>query len=312
MGAALGIGLGETSWLRAAIEKEEMVKFIDYLCDRVVLLDGGMGTMLQAAGLKPGELPERWNVSHPDCIVAVHRAYYDAGSNVVLTNTFGANALKYSLDELEELVPAAVENARTARDTSVSDAPKFIALDLGPTGQLLEPYGDLEFEEAVQAFAPVVRLGAQSGIDLVVIETMMDAEETRAAIQAVKESCDLPFVVSNAYAEGGRTMMGSSPADMVRIAQESGACAVGANCSLGPVQLRPVAQEMIAASSLPVLCKPNAGLPRRENGQSVYDVTPEQFAQEAVALVEAGVRLIGGCCGTTPEYIAALSKRVSR
>lgn len=283
--------------------------FSEFLKDNIVYLDGGMGTLLQAKGLKPGDAPERWNISHPDVICGIHRDYFDAGSNVVCTNTFGANTLKYSKDELEEIIRAAVKNAADARAQSSSDGEKFIALDIGPSGKLLKPLGDLDFEDAVGVFAETVRIGASCGVDLILIETMNDSYETKAALLAAKENSDLPVIVCNAYGEDGKLMTGASPAAMAAMLEGMGAAALGANCSLGPRQLRGVAIELLKNASVPVILKPNAGLPRSVNGKTVFDVTAEDFSDEVCELVKKGVRVVGGCCGTTPAYIKALTDK---
>lgn len=285
------------------------MKFSDFLKTNTVYLDGGMGTLLQARGLVPGEYPERWNLTHPDVIRDIHKAYYDAGSHVVSTNTFGANVLKFPPAELDAIVAAAVENARAARAESIGAGEKFIALDIGPTGKLLKPLGDLDFEDAVSLFAETVKCGVRHGVDLILIETMNDSYETKAALLAAKENSDLPVLVSNAYGADGKLMTGASPAAMAAMLEGVGADAIGANCSLGPKQLRGVMEELLAAASVPVLLKPNAGLPKAVNGATVYDVTPEEFAVEIASLMEAGVRVVGGCCGTTPDYIRALYER---
>lgn len=284
--------------------------FSEFLATHIVMLDGGMGTLLQANGLKAGEYPERWNLEHPDVITMLQKQYFDAGSNVVCANTFGANSLKFEAEELEAIVRAALENARAAREQSTASGEKFVALDLGPTGRLLRPLGDLDFEEAVAVFANTVRLGVKYGADLVVIETMNDSYETKAALVAVKENSDLPVIVTNVYGADGKLMTGADPAAMVALLEGMGADAVGANCSLGPKQLRGVAEELLRVASVPVVLKPNAGLPRVENGATVFDVTVEEFADEVASLVEAGVRVVGGCCGTTPDYIRALAARL--
>ena len=284
--------------------------FREYLKNNIVYLDGGMGTLLQANGLKPGEYPEKWNISHPEVITKIHKDYYDAGSNVVCTNTFGANTLKFTPEELDEIIKAAFENAKAAREQSHTEAnlDKFIALDIGPTGKLLKPLGDLDFEEAVSIFAETVKLGVKYGADLILIETMNDSYETKAALLAAKENSNLPVIVSNAYGEDGKLMTGANPAAMVAMAEGMGADAIGANCSLGPKQLRGVVEELLANASIPVVLKPNAGLPKAVNGQTVFDVTPEDFAKEVAELIQKGVRVAGGCCGTTPEYIRALTE----
>jgi len=280
----------------------------NYIKDRVLYLDGGMGTLLQARGLMPGELPERWNLSHPEAVTDVHRAYFDAGCNVVNTNTFGANTLKFSPEELDAVVRAAIENAKAAKEASTGTQEKWIALDIGPTGRMLAPYGDLDFEDAVAIFAETVKLGAKYGADLVMIETMNDSYETKAALLAAKENCDLPVFVSNAYGTDGKLMTGASPAAMVAMLEGMGADAVGANCSLGPKALTGVMEEYLKYASVPVLLKPNAGLPQAVNGKTVYDVGPDEFAADVTALIRRGVRIAGGCCGTTPSHLTALCK----
>ena len=282
------------------------MNILDYLKNNVLILDGGMGTLLQANGLEAGELPESWNISHPEVIQKIHRDYYNAGSNVVSTNTFGANLLKLSADELDDVVRAAVENARIAKDTTKNKGEKFIALDIGPSGKLLKPYGDLDFEDAVAIFAETVRLGVKYGVDLIFIETMNDSYETKAALLAAKENSSLPIFVSNAYGSDGRLMTGSTPAAMVAMLEGMGADAIGANCSLGPRQLTPIVEELLEYASIPVLLKPNAGLPEIKDGKTVYDITPVEFGKEVASLVNKGVRICGGCCGTTPEYIKAI------
>lgn len=292
------------------------MNFREYLEKNIVYLDGGMGTLLQAKGLKPGEHPEHWNLSRPEAIIEIHKAYYDAGSNVVSTNTFGANVLKFGAEELEEIIKAAFENANAAREqwkaensqTSSNEnvQQKFIALDIGPSGKLLKPLGDLDFEEAVEVFAQTVKLGVKYGADLIFIETMNDSYETKAALLAAKENSDLPVLVSNAYGEDGKLMTGANAAAMVAMAEGMGADAIGANCSLGPKQLRGVVEDLLAHASIPVILKPNAGLPKAVNGKTVFDVTTEDFAKEIADLIDKGVRIAGGCCGTTPEYIHAL------
>ena len=284
--------------------------FRTYLKDHLTILDGGMGTLLQKAGLAPGELPERWNLAHAEEVTAIHRAYFDAGSNVVNTNTFGANILKFSTDELDDIVRAAVENARNAAAQSVGLQEKFVALDIGPTGKLLKPLGDFDFEDAVTVFAETVKLGVKYGVDLIMIETMNDSYETKAALLAAKENSDLPVLVSCAFGEDGKLMTGASPAAMVALLEGMGADAIGVNCSLGPKALAPVVREYLRLASIPVLLKPNAGLPSVVDGETVYNVPPDEFAREVASLIHDGVRVAGGCCGTTPAYIAALTAEI--
>ncbi len=287
------------------------MNFREFLKENIVYLDGGMGTLLQAKGLKPGEHPERWNITHPEAIVEIQKSYFDAGSNVVCTNTFGANSLKFADNELEEIISAAVKNAKVARDMSLNSSPKFIALDIGPTGRLLKPLGDLYFEEAVSVFAKTVSIGAKCGVDLIVIETMNDSYETKAALLAAKEQCDLPVIVTNAYGEDGKLMTGATPLAMVSLLEGMGVDALGANCSLGPEQLVGVAEEFLKYSSVPVVLKPNAGLPEIKDGKTVFNVSPESFAETMAELIKKGVRVAGGCCGTTPDYIKALFDKTS-
>lgn len=275
--------------------------------DHLLFLDGGMGTLLQSQGLQPGELPEFWNLSRPDVVTAIHRAYYDAGSHVVNSNTFGANCLKFSRDELDSIVKAALDNARLAAAQSHGSQPKWVALDIGPLGRLLKPYGDLDFEDAVSVFAQTVRLGVKYGADLIFIETMNDSYETKAALLAAKENSSLPVFVSNAYGEDGKLMTGANPPAMVAMLEGMGADAIGVNCSLGPKALAPIVEEYLKYASVPVLLKPNAGLPRAVEGKTVFDVLPEEFAADVSDLIRKGVRIAGGCCGTTPAHISALT-----
>ena len=272
------------------------------------MLDGGMGTLLAERGLLPGELPERLSVSAPEVITEIHRSYFEAGANIVATNTFGANLLKYSREELERVIFAAVKCARDAADGAPD---RFVALDVGPLGRMLKPYGDLDFEDAVGIFKETVRIGARAGVDLVIVETMNDSYETKAALLAVKEGCELPVFVTNAYGEDGKLVTGASALAMIAMLEGMGADAIGVNCSLGPRALRPVIEEYLKYASLPVIFKPNAGLPREVGGKTVFDVSPSEFADEVSAMVRSGVSIIGGCCGTTPEYIKALKSAIS-
>ena len=285
------------------------VKILDYMKENVLFLDGGMGTLLQAQGLNPGELPERWNISHPDKIQAIHQSYYDAGSNVVSTNTFGANSLKFNDNELEEIICSAVNNVKIAQQNSLGNQQKYVALDIGPTGKLLKPFGDLDFEDAVAIFAKTVKLGVKYGADLILIETMNDSYETKAALLAAKENSDLPVFVSNAYGEDGKLMTGASPAAMVALLEGMHADAIGTNCSLGPKALMPIIEEYLKYASVPVLLKPNAGLPKSIDGKTVFDILPEEFAEDVTEAIKKGVRIAGGCCGTTPDYIKALTDK---
>ncbi len=278
----------------------------EYLKENILFLDGGMGTLLQKRGLAPGELPERWNITHPDVIENIHLEYFSSGSNVVSANTFGANSLKFTDAELDEIIGAAVGNARRAAEKCEKKGEKFVALDVGPTGHLLKPYGDLDFEETVEIFAKTVRLGVKHGVDLIFIETMNDLAETKAAVLAAKENSTLPVFVSNAYSENGCLMTGASPEAVCATLEGLGADAIGVNCSFGPEQLAAIVEKLLEVASVPVILKPNAGLPCVSCGETHYSTTPADFAREVSRLVKLGVRIAGGCCGTTPEYIKAM------
>ncbi len=286
------------------------MKVKEYLQSHFLLLDGGMGTLLQEKGLAVGERPELWNLTHPDEIRSIHSAYLNAGANVVYANTFGANPLHFGEKELDAVIGSAIRLAREATEQASTKQPKFVALDIGPTGRLLKPLGDLDFEDAVALFATQVRLGVRHGADLIVIETMSDAYETKAALLAAKENSDLPVFVTNAYGGDGKLMTGADPDAMVALLEGLGADAVGVNCSEGPAGLLPIVKRYLEVSSLPVICKPNAGLPRMENGKTVYDLSPAEFAALMRQAAESGVRILGGCCGTTPEHIRALSEAI--
>lgn len=278
------------------------------LREGILYLDGGTGSILQSLGLKPGELPEVWNIERANDIVNVARQYYEAGSNVVYTNTFGANSLKYDGKDgrysVEEIVNAAVNNTRRALNEAKGDkSDRYVALDIGPLGKMLSPLGDLPFEEAVEIFANTVRAGVKAGADLIAIETMNDSYETKAAVLAAKENSDLPVIVTNVYDEEAKLMTGACPESMVAMLEGLGVDALGANCSLGPKQMLPIAKRLYEATSLPLIMKPNAGLPKSVDGKTVFDVDAKEFSDIMTELVSLGARILGGCCGTTPEYI---------
>lgn len=281
----------------------------EYIKNNIVFLDGGLGTLLQQAGLMPGERPERWGISRRDELIKIHRDYFDAGSNIVCANTFGANAINFDDNELELIIENAIKNVKSAMKQSHSKQEKFVALDIGSLGKLLKPYGDLDFEDAVKIFSRTVELGEKYGADLIFIETMNDSYETKAAVLAAKENCSLPIFVSNAYSEDGKLMTGATPEVMISMLEGLGVDAIGVNCSLGPKALLPVIEKYLKYSSLPVIFKPNAGLPRVENGKTVFDVNAKDFSAEVSKAIKKGVRLAGGCCGTTPDYIKELVKK---
>ncbi len=270
--------------------------------------DGGMGTLLQARGLKAGERPEEWNITHPEIITEIHLEYLKAGSNIISTNTFGANPLK--TDNFRELIVAAIKNAKKAVELFDADKEKcFIAFDMGPTGRMLEPLGDLKFEAAVEAFGEIAAEAQKNGADLIIIETMNDSYETKAAVLGSKENSSLPVFVSNVFDERGKLMTGADARAMIAMLEGLGVDAVGMNCSLGPKQMLPVVRDYVEFSSLPVTVSPNAGLPRSENGKTVFDVDAEEFSDIMREFAQMGVGILGGCCGTTPEYIKRTAEK---
>ncbi|MCR4733872.1 MAG: homocysteine S-methyltransferase family protein [Treponema sp.] len=297
-----------------------MKKLQDLLGRERLYFDGGTGTVLQAMGLKPGELPESWNLKHPDRIVDLHYKYFAAGSNIVNTNTFGAFFTKFPL-ELERLIAAAIDNANAARDKILSENPEgnyYIAFDIGSCGKLLKPMGDLDFEDCVKLFKKSFRAAFDKKIDCVMIETMNDGYESKAAVLAAKEireelkiaEEDLPIIVSNVYDKECRTLSGSTPETMVAILEGLGVAALGVNCSLGPLDMKETVRRLCKASSLPVLVKPNAGLPKVVDGHTVFDVPAPQFVEAMEELAALGPSILGGCCGTNPEYIKGISHKI--
>jgi len=322
--------------------------FQNFLGKKVLFFDGGTGSVLQEKGLKPGELPETWNILHAEKIVQLHFDYFCAGCNIIKTNTFGANSLKFPLKEnieniseesfcLEDIIESALKNAYESREkiesTNFSDeeifqlreknlVPKninpknqshFIAFDVGPLGKLLEPLGDLSFERAIQIFSQTIKIGliSEKKPDLILIETMNDCYEAKAAILAAKETMEdlkfsLPIVVTTVYDESGKSLTGSNPETMTTILESLDVNAFGLNCSLGPNQMKPIFQDLVENASIPLVANPNAGLPRSENGCTVYDVSAEEFAKVTSSFVDMGAAIVGGCCGTTPEHICRL------
>lgn len=273
----------------------------------IIYLDGAMGTMVQRAGLKAGHPPEIYNMTNPDVILSIHRAYLQAGADVITTNTFGANQYKLANTgyTVEEVVEKAVSIAREAAGE------RWVALDIGPVGQLMEPSGSLTFEEVYESVARQVRVGADSGADLVIIETLTDIYEAKAAVLAAKENSSLPVFCTLTFDKSGRTLMGTDPLTAVTILEALGVDALGVNCSLGPKDLLPIIEEFLKYSHVPVIAQPNAGLPKLENGETKFEMSPEEFAQYAKQMVDKGVRVIGGCCGTSPEFIEAVRKATS-
>ncbi len=288
------------------------MRILDYIKENILVLDGAMGTLLQAEGLKPGELPETWNISHPYSVVDIHKAYFDAGSNVVSTNTFGANTLKFPVAELEKIISSAINNARLAQKNSKGRQEKWIALDIGPTGRMLKPFGDLDFEDAVGIFAETVKIGVKCGVDLILIETMTDCFETKAALLAAKENSSLPVFVLNAYGSDGKLLTGADPLAMIAMLEGMGADAIGVNCSFGPEALKSVADKYLKYSSVPFVFKPNAGIPECKEGKTVYNLSVKDFASFTLDVARDGAMAVGGCCGTTPEHIRAVANGLKK
>ena len=273
----------------------------------LIILDGAMGTMLQAAGMPVGIVPETWNITHPESIISVHRRYLEAGAQVLYTNTFGVNRFKaarcgYSVAELT------AAGVRCAREAAAGTTAR-VALDIGPIGQLLEPLGTLRFDEAYDVFREILVAGEAAGADLVIIETMSDLYEVKAAVLAARENTRLPVWVTMTFEASGRTFLGTTVPSMAMTLDGLGVDAMGFNCSLGPRELLPMLAELRRWTDRPLILKPNAGLPDPATGE--YSVTPEEFAEELAAAPELGVTILGGCCGTSPDYIRALSDRLA-
>lgn len=304
---------------RGEQEKKTGSALLEELKNRILFFDGGTGSLLQAAGLGAGELPETWTISHPETVVKIHRDYLNAGCDMVKTNTFGANSLKFNDHTeftLREVVEAAVANARQA----VQEAGHgWIALDLGPTGRLLKPMGDLEFETAVSMYRETAQAGVQAGADLILIETMSDSYELKAAVLGAKEALEglgrlegenrIPIFATVIFDGKGKLLTGGTARSVIALLEGLGVDALGVNCGLGPVEMKEIVKEYVRYASLPIIVNPNAGLPRSEGGKTVYDIDGEAFAKAMEELVDLGVSIAGGCCGTTPEHIRKLTER---
>ncbi len=277
------------------------MKITEALKKRRLISDGGFGTMLQAEGLTLGETSESWNLTHKDEIIKVHKQYINSGADIITANTFGVNILKYDKETAKNMIFAAVECAKRA--VAESGREIFVSLDIGPLGRLLRPYGDLDFEDAVDVFAYTVKCGAECGVDFVMIETMNDIYETKAALLAAKENCDLPVFVTNVFDSTGKQMTGADVKATVALLEGMGADAIGMNCSLGPVQMLGLVKELLEYSSTPIIVQPNAGLPVERDGKTCFDIDADTFAVVMAEMAKMGVAILGGCCGTTPEYI---------
>ena len=307
------------------MKKNEILKLIE---NQTLFFDGGTGSVLQSWGLQPGELPEIWNITNPDKIIQLHYEYFLAGANIIKTNTFGANKNKFKETEfsLEEIVTSALNNAKKARqlieddksNSEFKNSPHLIALDIGPLGKLLEPLGDLSFNEAVNLFSETIKIGLQNDADLILIETMNDCYEAKAGIIACKEvienlgsEFDVPIFVTTVYDESARSLTGTNIETMTTILESLGVDGLGMNCSLGPIQMKEFIKDFTANTNLPIIVNPNAGLPRSENGKTIYDISPEEFANIVSDFISNGVSIVGGCCGTTPEHIKLLVKKIN-
>lgn len=291
------------------------MNILDYLREHRMINDGGMGTLLQAGGLKPGELPETWNVLHPDTLVNIHKEYLRAGANILTANTFGANRLKYpdgGKFALKDLIAAAIGNAGRARTEYTEEyrslhrcdpEPSFIGMDIGPTGHLLKPLGDLDFEDAVEIFGQASKAGEEAGADFIFIETMSDTYEVKAAVLGAKENTKLPVFATMTFLENGKLLTGADVDSAVALLEGLRVDALGLNCGLGPAQMEKVARRLIEISSTPVIITPNAGMPKTKNGVTSYELDPDTFARQMVPIAKAGACILGGCCGTTPDHI---------
>lgn len=273
--------------------------------NQYLVFDGGLGTMLQAAGLKTGHNPEKLNLNAPDDLRSIHAAYAAAGADIITTNTFGASRKKMG----EDPAPYISAGVQLAREASAPYGAK-IALDVGPLGALMEPFGDLTFDEAYENFKEIMTAGASAGADLILIETMSDLLEAKAALLAAKEHTDLPVFVTMTFGEDGKTFVGTDPAAAAVMLTSLGADAIGVNCSLGPDALESVVNALLTSTHLPIIVQPNAGLPRLVEGRTVFDVEPEEFAYWAEKFMNSGVSILGGCCGTTPAHIRAIRKLI--
>lgn len=287
------------------------MNFKDLLGKQILFFDGGMGTLLQERGLQTGEIPETWNILHPEVIKQIHKDYLLAGSNMVSANTFGVNAFKcknlaYSV---EELVTAGIRLTKEAiaevkkENAAESGRLMFSVLDIGSIGKLLKPLGEITFDQAYETFREIIIAGDKAGADLILIETMSDSYEMKAAVLAAKENSRLPVVVTMIFDESGKLLTGGDVASVTAMLEGLGADAIGFNCGLGPEQMKKLLPQLTACCSLPVVIKPNAGLPVVVNGQTVFDVEPDAFAESVKMLVEMGADVVGGCCGTTPAHI---------
>ena len=286
----------------------------EYIKNNILLFDGAMGTMLQQKGLKIGENPEVFGFKNPEKLMDIHSQYLEAGSNIITTNTFGANELK--LNKLgytvEEIVDNAVSMAKKSIEKSDKSKPRFVALDIGPIGEMMEPMGTMSFDKAYDIFKRQAIQGEKSGADLIIIETMMDLYEAKAAVLAVKENTNLPIFCTMTFGENMRSLTGCTPEDMVETLEYLGVDAIGVNCSLGPNQLIPIVKRMVNIAKVPIIVQSNAGLPKTIDNKAIYNIDSDDFFISVEEFVKLGVSIIGGCCGTTPKYIKKISDNINK
>ena len=291
-----------------------LVEIKEYLKDNILIFDGAMGTMLQKEGLPIGDNPEIFGIKNPHKLLKIHKKYLEAGSNVLTTNTFGCNELKVNKlgYTVEEVIDRAVSIAKQAIEESDKSKPRFVALDIGPIGEMLEPMGTLSFDRAYEIFKRQVIQGEKSGADLIIIETMMDLYEAKAAVLAAKENTNLPVICTMTFDENGRSFTGCLPEAMVATIEGLGVDALGVNCSLGPKQLLPIVKTITELANVPVIVQANAGLPVIKEGQAVYEMNDEEFFQGVKKFVDLGVSIVGGCCGTNETFIKKICDNIEK
>ena len=291
-----------------------LVEIKEYLKDHILIFDGAMGTMLQKEGLPIGDNPEIFGIKNPHKLLKIHKKYLEAGSNVLTTNTFGCNELKVNKlgYTVEEVIDRAVSIAKQAIEESDKSKPRFVALDIGPIGEMLEPMGTLSFDRAYEIFKRQAIQGEKSGADLIIIETMMDLYEAKAAVLAAKENTNLPVICTMTFDENGRSFTGCLPEAMVATIEGLGVDALGVNCSLGPKQLLPIVKTITELANVPVIVQANAGLPVIKEGQAVYEMNDEEFFQGVKDFVDLGVSIVGGCCGTNETFIKKICDNIDK
>lgn len=309
--------LDENTKITKEINKGEN-NFLELLSQRIMVADGAMGTMLQENGLKAGDCPESWNVTQFDIVKKIHKSYLEAGADIILTNTFGGNKIKLEKlgygKNLEEFNKRAVQIALESADDykRANQRQVFVAGSVGPTGEILEPYGPVKNEEAYEAYQKQIKVLASSGVDLIILETFYDLNEIKIALKAVKENSDLPVFASMSFEESLKTIYGITPEKAIEILFQEGADGVGANCGSGPEILYQIISRMRTITDAPLLVEPNAGIPYMVDNKVVYPATPQEMAEYTEKFIQLKVNIIGGCCGTTPEHIRAIAQKVKK